>query len=136
MFKKILKKILLTFKAIPSLCVGLIKQLLKLLFASFFYALAIALMLIGLCIVGGHTYMFLKTGEWTLLASPDMPFTLLLEAEWMGAWKIYRWLPASLFFFAAGVGVLFLYPKIKKLVPGMAAPMPVAETLEPAAITK
>jgi hypothetical protein len=133
MFKKILHKILLAFKAIPQLCVALIKQLLKLLFAACFYGLSLAFLLIGISIIGAHTYMFLKTGAWTLAATPDMPFTIELEAQWIGAWKIYTWLPASLIFMAVGIGIFFVYLKIKNIILKMVgteastpAPEPVA----------
>jgi len=133
MFKKILHKILLAFKAIPQLCVALIKQLLNLLFAACFYGLSLAFLLIGISIIGAHTYMFLKTGAWTLVASPDMPFTIELEARWIGAWKIYTWLPASLIFMAVGIGIFFVYLKIKNVILKMVgteastpAPEPVA----------
>jgi hypothetical protein len=133
MFKKIIDKILLAIKAIPQLCVALIKQLLKLLFAAFFYGLSLAFLLIGISIIGAHTYMFLKTGDWTLVATPDMPFTVELEAQWIGAWKIYTWLPASLIFMAVGIGIFFVYLKIKTVILKMVgteastpAPEPVA----------
>jgi len=133
MFKKILHKILLAFKAIPQLCVALIKQLLKLLFAACFYGLSLAFLLIGISIIGAHTYMFLKTGAWTLAATPEMPFTIELEAQWIGAWKIYTWLPASLIFMAVGIGIFFVYLKIKNIILKMVgteastpAPEPVA----------
>jgi hypothetical protein len=133
MFKKIINKILLAIKAIPQLCVALIKQLLKLLFATFFYGLSLAFLLIGISIIGAHTYMFLKTGDWTLVATPDMPFTVELEAQWIGAWKIYTWLPASLIFMAVGIGIFFVYLKIKNVILKMVstessppAPEPVA----------
>ena len=116
MFKKILHKILLAFKAIPHLCVSLIKQLLKLLFATCFYGLSLAFLLTGISIIGAHTYMFLKTGAWTLSATPDMPFTVELEAQWIGAWKIFSWLPASLIFMAAGIGIFYAYLKIKNVI--------------------
>jgi len=124
MFKKILHKILLAFKAIPHLCVAIIKQLLKLLFAACFYGLSLAFLLIGISIIGAHTYMFLKTGDWTLVATPDMPFTVELEAQWIGAWKIYTWLPASLIFIAIGIGIFFAYLKIKKVLLKMVATAP------------
>ena len=124
MFKKILNKILLAFKAIPHLCVALIKQLLKLLFAACFYGLSLAFLLLGISIIGAHTYMFLKTGEWTLVATPDMPFTVELEAQWIGAWKIYTWLPTSLIFIAIGIGIFFAYLKIKKVLLKMVATAP------------
>jgi len=133
MFKKILHKILLAFKAIPQLCVSLIKQLLKLLFAACFCGLSLAFLLIGISIIGAHTYMFLKTGAWTLAATPDMPFTVELEAQWIGAWKIFSWLPASLIFMAAGIGIFFVYLKIKNVLlkmvatdPTIPAPAPVS----------
>ena len=116
MFKKILHKILLAFKAIPHLCLALIKQFLKLLFAACFYGLSLAFLLIGISIISAHTYMFLKTGAWTLVATPDMPFTVELEAQWIGAWKIFSWLPASLIFMAAGIGIFFVYLKIKNVI--------------------
>jgi len=116
MFKKIINKILLAIKAIPQLCVALIKQLLKLLFAAFFYGLSLAFLLIGISIIGAHTYMFLKTGNWTLVATPDIPFTVELEAQWIGAWKIYTWLPASLIFIAVSIGIFFVYLKIKTVI--------------------
>ena len=115
MFKKILNKILLAFKAIPHLCVALIKQLLKWLFAACFYGLSLAFLLLGISIIGAHTYMFLKTGEWTLVATPDLPFTVELEAQWIGAWKIYTWLPASVIFIAMGIGIFYAYLKIKNV---------------------
>ena len=120
MFKKIINKILLAIKAIPQLCVALIKQLLKLLFAACFYGLSLAFLLLGISIIGAHTYMFLKTGDWTLVATPDMPFTVELEAQWIGAWKIYTWLPASLIFMVVGFGILFVYLKIKNAILKMA----------------
>ena len=131
MFKKILNKILLAFKAIPHLCVALIKQLLKLLFAAFFYGLSLAFLLIGISIIGAHTYMFLKTGDWTLVASPDMPFTVELEAQWIGAWKIYTWLPASLIFMAVGIGIFFVYLKIKNVILKMVGTDPSTTSPEP-----
>ena len=131
MFKKILHKILLAIKAIPHLCVALIKQLLKLLFTSFFYALSLAFLLIGISIIGAHTYMFLKSGNWTLVATPDMPFTIVLEAQWIGAWKIYSWLPASLIFMAAGIGIFFVYLKIKNVILKMVGTAPTTPAPEP-----
>ena len=116
MFKKILNKILLALKAIPHLCVALIKQLLKLLFAACFYGLSLAFLLLGISIIGAHTYMFLKTGEWTLVATPDLPFTVELEAQWIGAWKIYTWLPASLILMAVGIGIFYAFLKIKDVI--------------------
>ena len=136
MFKKILHKILLAIKAIPHLCVALIKQLLKLLFTSFFYALSLAFLLIGISIIGAHTYMFLKSGNWTLVATPDMPFTIVLEAQWIGAWKIYSWLPASLIFMAAGIGIFFVYLKIKKVILQMVGTAPTSAAPEPVASAK
>ena len=136
MFKKILNKILLAFKAIPHLCVALIKQLLKLLFAACFYGLSLAFLLIGISIIGAHTYMFLKTGAWTLAATPDMPFTIELEAQWIGAWKIFSWLPASLIFMAAGIGVFFAYLKIKKVLLKMVATAPTIPESEPVSSAK
>ena len=133
MFKKLINKILLALKAIPQLCVSLIKQLLKLLFAACFYGLSLAFLLTGISIIGAHAYMFLKTGDWTLVATPDMPFTVELEAQWIGAWKIYTWLPASLIFMAVGIGIFFVYLKIKIVILKMVgteastpAPEPVA----------
>ena len=136
MFKKILHKILLAFKAIPHLCVALIKQLLKLLFAACFYGLSLAFLLIGISIIGAHTYMFLKTGAWTLVATPDMPFTIELEAQWIGAWKIFSWLPASLIFMAAGIGIFFVYLKIKKVLLKMVATAPSIPESEPVSSAK
>ena len=124
MFKKIINKILLAIKAIPQLCVALIKQLLKLLFAACFYGLSLAFLLLGISIIGAHTYMFLKTGDWTLVATPDMPFTVELEAQWIGAWKIYTWLPASLIFMVVGFGIFFVYLKIKNVILKMAGTEP------------
>ena len=124
MFKKIINKILLAIKAIPQLCVALIKQLLKLLFAACFYGLSLAFLLLGISIIGAHTYMFLKTGDWTLVPTPDMPFTVELEAQWIGAWKIYTWLPASLIFMAVGIGIFFVYLKIKNVILKMAGTEP------------
>ena len=136
MFKKILHKILLAIKAIPQLCVALIKQLLKLLFTVCFYGLSLAFLLIGISIIGAHTYMFLKTGAWTLAATPDMPFTIELEAQWIGAWKIFSWLPASLIFVAAGIGVFFAYLKIKKVLLKMVATAPTIPESEPISSAK
>jgi len=136
MFKKILHKILLAFKAIPHLCVALIKQLLKLLFAACFYGLSLAFLLIGISIIGAHTYMFLKTGAWTLVATPDMPFTIELEAQWIGAWKIFSWLPASLIFMAVGIGIFFVYLKIKKVLLKMVATAPTIPESEPVSSAK
>jgi hypothetical protein len=136
MFKKILNKILLAFKAIPHLCVALIKQLLNLLFAACFYGLSLAFLLIGISIIGAHTYMFLKTGAWTLVATPDMPFTIELEAQWIGAWKIFSWLPASLIFMAAGIGIFFVYLKIKKVLLKMVATAPSIPESEPVSSAK
>ena len=136
MFKKFINKILLAIKAIPQLCVALIKQLLKLLFAAFFYGLSLALLLIGISIIGAHTYMFLKSGNWTLVATPDMPFTIVLEAQWIGAWKIYSWLPASLIFMAAGIGIFFVYLKIKNVVLQMVGTAPTTPAPEPVASAK
>ena len=136
MFKKILHKILLAIKAIPHLCVALIKQLLKLLFAACFYGLSLAFLLIGISIIGAHTYMFLKTGAWTLSATPDMPFTVELEAQWIGAWKIFSWLPASLIFMAAGIGIFFVYLKIKKVLLKMVATAPTIPESEPVSSAK
>ena len=136
MFKKLINKILLAIKAIPQLCVALIKQLLQLLFAAFFYGLVLAFLLIGISIIGAHTYMFLKTGAWTLAATPDMPFTIELEAQWIGAWKIFSWLPASLIFVAAGIGVFFAYLKIKKVLLKMVATSPTIPESEPVSSAK
>ena len=136
MFKKILNKILLAFKAIPQLCVALIKQLLKLLFAACFYGLSLALLLIAIGIIGAHTYMFLKTGAWTLVATPDMPFTIELEAQWIGAWKIFSWLPASLIFMSVGIGIFFVYLKIKKVLLKMVATAPTIPESEPVSSAK
>jgi hypothetical protein len=136
MFKKILNKILLALKAIPHLCVALIKQLLKLLFAACFYGLSLAFLLIGISIIGAHTYMFLKTGAWTLAATPDMPFTIELEAQWIGAWKIFSWLPTSLIFISAGIGIFFVYLKIKKVLLKMVATAPTIPESEPVSSAK
>ena len=136
MFKKILNKILLALKAIPHLCVALIKQLLKLLFAACFYGLSLAFLLIGISIIGAHTYMFLKTGAWTLAATPDMPFTIELEAQWIGAWKIFSWLPASLIFMSVGIGIFFVYLKIKKVLLKMVATAPTIPESEPVSSAK
>ena len=136
MFKKIINKILLAIKAIPQLCVALIKQLLKLLFAAFFYGLALAFLLIGISIIGAHTYMFLKTGDWTLVATPDMPLTVELEAQWIGAWKIYTWLPASLIFMAVGIGIFFFYLKIKNVILKLVGTDPSTPSPEPVASAK
>ena len=136
MFKKILNKILLALKAIPHLCVALIKQLLKLLFAACFYGLSLAFLLLGISIIGAHTYMFLKTGAWTLAATPDMPFTIELEAQWIGAWKIFSWLPASLIFMSVGIGIFFVYLKIKKVLLKMVATAPTIPESEPVSSAK
>ena len=136
MFKKILNKILLAFKAMPHLCMALIKQLLKLLFAACFYGLSLAFLLIGISIIGAHTYMFLKTGAWTLAATPDMPFTIELEAQWIGAWKIFSWLPASLIFMSVGIGIFFVYLKIKKVLLKMVATAPTIPESEPVSSAK
>ena len=136
MFKKIINKILLAIKAIPQLCVALIKQLLKLLFAACFYGLSLAFLIIGISIIGAHTYMFLKTGDWTLVATPDMPFTVELEAQWIGAWKIYTWLPASLIFMAVGIGIFFVYLKIKNVILKMVGTDPITPSPEPVASAK
>ena len=136
MFKKLINKLLLAIKAIPQLCVALIKQLLKLLFAAFFYGLSLAFLLIGISIIGAHTYMFLKTGDWTLVATPDMPFTIVLEAQWIGAWKIYSWLPASLIFMAAGIGIFFVYLKINKVLLKIFATAPTIPESEPVSSAK
>ena len=136
MFKKIINKILLAIKAIPQLCVALIKQLLKLLFAACFYGLSLAFLIIGISIIGAHTYMFLKTGDWTLVATPDMPFTVELEAQWIGAWKIYTWLPASLIFMAVGIGIFFVYLKIKNVILKMVGTDPSTPSPEPVASAK
>jgi hypothetical protein len=136
MFKKLINKILLAIKAIPQLCVSLVKQLLKLLFAAFFYGLSLAFLLIGISIIGAHTYMFLKTGDWTLVATPDMPFTVELEAQWIGAWKIYTWLPASLIFMGVGIGIFFFYLKIKNVILKMVKTEPSTLLPEPVASAK
>ena len=136
MFKKILNKILLALKAIPHLFIALIKQLLKLLFAACFYGLSLAFLLIGISIIGAHTYMFLKTGAWTLAATPDMPFTIELEAQWIGAWKIFSWLPASLIFMSVGIGIFFVYLKIKKVLLKMVATAPSIPESEPVSSAK
>ena len=136
MFKKILNKILLALKAIPHLCMALIKQLLKLLFAACFYGLSLAFLLIGISIIGAHTYLFLKTGAWTLAATPDMPFTIELEAQWIGAWKIFSWLPASLIFMSVGIGIFFVYLKIKKVLLKMVATAPTIPEPEPVSSAK
>ena len=136
MFKKLINKILLAIKAIPQLCVSLVKQLLNLLFAAFFYGLSLAFLLIGISIIGAHTYMFLKTGNWTLVATPDMPFTVELEAQWIGAWKIYTWLPASLIFMAVGIAIFFFYLKIKNVILKMVETEPSTLAPEPIATAK
>ena len=136
MFKKLINKILLAIKAIPELSVSLVKQLLKLLFAAFFYGLSLAFLLIGISIIGAHTYMFLKTGNWTLVATPDMPFTVELEAQWIGAWKIYTWLPASLIFMAVGIAIFFFYLKIKNVILKMVETEPSTLAPEPIATAK
>ena len=136
MFKKLINKILLAIKAIPQLCVSLVKQLLKLLFAAFFYGLSLAFLLIGISIIGAHTYMFLKTGNLTLVATPDMPFTVDLEARWIGAWKIYTWLPASLIFMAVGIAIFFFYLKIKNVILKMVETEPSTLAPEPIATAK
>ncbi len=136
MFKKILHKILLAIKAISQLCVALIKQLLKLLFTVCFYGLSLAFLLTGLSIIGAHTYMFLKTGEWTLAATPDMPFTVELESQWIGAWKIYSWLPASMIFIVVGIGIFFAYLKIKNILLKMVTTAPSIPEPEPVSSVK
>ena len=136
MFKKLINKILLAIKAIPELCVSLVKQLLKLLFAAFFYGLSLAFLLIGISIIGAHTYMFLKTGNWTLVATPDMPFTVELEAQWIGAWKIYTWLPASLIFMAVGIGIFYAFLKIKDVILKLMDTAPTIPESEPVSSAK
>jgi len=136
MFKKIIHKILFAFKAIPQLCVSLIKQLLKLLFAAFFYGLSMAFLLTGLSIIGAHTYMFLKTGDWSLVSTPDLPFTIEMEAQWIGAWKIYSWLPASLIFMAAAIGIFSVYLKIKNVILKTFDSKPSTPATEPVASVK
>jgi hypothetical protein len=80
--------------------------------------------------------MFLKTGDWTLVATPDMPFTVELEAQWIGAWKIYTWLPASLIFMAVGIGIFFVYLKIKNVILKMVGTDPSTPSPEPVASAK
>jgi hypothetical protein len=109
---------------------------LKLLFAACFYGLSLAFLLIGISIIGAHTYMFLKTGDWTLVATPDMPFTIEMEAQWIGAWKIFSWLPASLIFMSVGIGIFFVYLKIKKVLLKMVATAPSIPESEPVSIAK
>jgi hypothetical protein len=73
-------------------------------------------LLLGLSIICGHTYIFLKKGEWAFTSSPDLPFTVWLQAEWAGAWKIYSWLPSSIILILISVGVYFLFLKLKTVI--------------------
>jgi hypothetical protein len=65
-----------------------------------------------------------------------MPFTVVLEAQWIGAWKIYSWLPASLIFMAAGIGIFFVYLKIKNVILKMVGTAPTTPAPEPVASAK
>jgi hypothetical protein len=133
MFKKFLNKLTLALKSTPRFFASLIRHLLKFVISACIFGLALALVLIGLGIAGAHTYLFLKTGNWIFAATPDIPLTQVLESEWIGAWKIFSWLPASLILVVLGLGVFFLYPKIKHWIhqktgtePSMPAPELVA----------
>lgn len=132
MAKKYLQKTALALKSSPRLLATFMRQLFQFVVTAFFYCLAFALVLTGFGIVCAHTYMFLKTGEWAFVATPDMPVTQIMESEWLGAWKIFSWLPSSLIFMALGVGVLLLQLKLMKLVhkfTNTASNSPVAEPL-------
>lgn len=116
MFKKLWNRMLIAIKAIPDFLFALLIQLLNLTFVLFFYSLSLVFFLLGISIICGHTYIFLKKGVWAFTSSPDLPFTVWLEAEWAGAWKIYSWLPSSFILILTGVGIYFLFLKLKTVV--------------------
>ena len=116
MFKKLWNRMLIAIKAIPDFLFALLIQLLNLIFVLFFYSLSLVFFLLGISIICGHTYIFLKKGEWAFTSSPDLPFTVWLEAEWAGAWKIYSWLPSSLILILTSVGIYFLFLKLKTVI--------------------
>ncbi len=116
MFKKLWNRMLIAIKAIPDFLLALLIQLLNLIFVLFFYSLSLVFLLLGLSIICGHTYIFLKKGEWAFTSSPDLPFTVWLQAEWAGAWKIYSWLPSSIILILISVGVYFLFLKLKTVI--------------------
>jgi hypothetical protein len=116
MAKKYLQKIALALKSSPRLLATFIRQLFQFVVTAFVYCLAFALVLTGFGIVCAHTYLFLKTGEWAFVASHEIPVMQIMESEWLGAWKIFSWLPSSLIFMALGVGVLLLQVKLKQLI--------------------
>ena len=116
MFKKLWNRMLIAIKAIPDFLLALLIQLLNLIFVLFFYSLSLVFLLLGLSIICGHTYIFLKKGAWVFTSSPDLPFTVWLEAEWAGAWKIYSWLPSSIILMLTSVGIYFLFLKLKTVI--------------------
>lgn len=116
MFKKLWNRMLIAIKAIPDFLLALLTQLLNLIFVLFFYSLSLVFLLLGLSIICGHTYIFLKKGAWAFTSSPDLPFTVWLEAEWAGAWKIYSWLPSSIILMLTSVGIYFLFLKLKTVI--------------------
>jgi hypothetical protein len=116
MFKKLWNRVLIAIKAIPDFLLALLTQLLHLTFVLFFYSLSLVFLLLGISIIGGHAYIFLKKGEWAFTSSPDLPFTVWLQAEWAGAWKIYSWLPSSIILILISVGVYFLFLKLKTVI--------------------
>ena len=116
MFKKLWNRMLIAIKAIPDFLLALLIQLLNLIFVLFFYSLSLVFLLLGLSIICGHTYIFLKKGAWAFTSSPDLPFTVWLEAEWAGAWKIYSWLPSSIILMLTSVGIYFLFLKLKTVI--------------------
>ena len=107
---------LIAIKATPNFLLALLIQLLNLIFVLFFYSLSLVFFLLGISIICGHTYIFLKKGVWAFTSSPDLPFTVWLEAEWAGAWKIYSWLPSSLILILTSVGIYFLFLKLKTVI--------------------
>jgi hypothetical protein len=116
MFKKLWNRMLIAIKAIPDFLLALLTQLLNLIFVLFFYSLSLVFLLLGISIICGHTYIFLKKGAWAFTSSPDLPFTVWLEAEWAGAWKIYSWLPSSIILMLTSVGIYFLFLKLKTVI--------------------
>ena len=116
MFKKLWNRMLIAIKAIPDFLLTLLTRLLNLIFVLFFYSLSLVFVLLGISNISGHAYIFLKKGVWAFTSSPDLPFTVWLEAEWAGAWKIYSWLPSSLILILIGIGIYFLFLKIKTVI--------------------
>ena len=109
------------------------RKLLDWLVVSFFVLLFLVFFLTGMGNLGFHVYHFLKSGEWPPLAASDFAQATWLQTEWIGAWKILNWLPASIICMALSFLVILSYSKLKKTLRG-ASVSEVTKAVEPSVV--